>query len=234
MRFSDKMVGVSQAIVTELKLRSKSAVDQVCLIENGVDEVLLSIRHEWCPSSVLRLLFIGSLIQRKGVDVLLRALTLMQTNGSLRLSIAGEGIEGSFLREMVRSYDLTEIVSFLGVVSPDNLPVLLKNHDVLVLPSYSEGRPNVILEAMAAGLPVIASAIPGVDELVIDGTTGLLFSAGDIAGLSRCISVLRCNPDLLENMGTNGRKMIMKRELLWQVTAEKYSKLYFSVQRGLT
>ncbi|WP_319588535.1 glycosyltransferase family 4 protein [uncultured Desulfobulbus sp.] len=232
MRLSDRIIGVSQAIVDRLKQRVGVIAEQVCLIENGVDEELFLVQHEWCKDGFLRLIFIGSLIPRKGVDTLLKAINAFGPGSSLLLSIVGEGVEEIALREQVGQYGLTNNVKFHGMVAPEYLSTLLTLHDVLVLPSYSEGRPNVVLEAMAAGLPVIASDIPGVDELVLDGRTGLLFVAGNVTELFQCLDTLMRDKALLEKMGGDGRKQILERGLLWSVTAEKYTRLYQSVQRG--
>lgn len=166
------------------------------------------------------------------MDTLLKAINAFGPGSSLLLSIVGEGVEEIALREQVGQYGLTNNVKFHGMVAPEYLSTLLTLHDVLVLPSYSEGRPNVVLEAMAAGLPVIASDIPGVDELVLDGRTGLLFVAGNVTELFQCLDTLMRDKALLEKMGGDGRKQILERGLLWSVTAEKYTRLYQSVQRG--
>lgn len=233
LRLSDRIIGVSQAIIDQLRQMAIVTEDQLCLIENGVDEALLSIKHEWIKGGYLRLITIGSLIPRKGVDIILKGLSVCNPETPLQLTIVGEGVEENNLRAQVSKYELNDRIVFLGSVSPEHISELLGQHDVLILASYNEGRPNVILEAMAAGMPVIASAIPGVNELVTDGTTGLLFRVGQVDALSKCIESLSRSSDLLEYMGCNGRRQIMQRGLLWHATADKYSMIYKSVQRSL-
>lgn len=233
VRLSDRIIGVSQAIIDQVRQIVPVTEDQFCLIENGVDETLLSVQHEWLGSEGhMRLITIGSLIPRKGIQIILKGLKACGTSSLLRLTIVGEGVEEVTLRHQVRDYGLADKVTFLGSVTPELIPAILGQHDVFVLASYSEGRPNVVLEAMAAGMPVIASAIPGVDELVTDGRTGLLFEAGNVTALTSCIEALRQAPQLVEIMGGNGRRHILERGLRWQTTADKYALAYQAIRRN--
>ena len=97
---------------------------------------------------------------------------------------------------------------------------------VFVLASHSEGRPNVILEAMAAALPVVASDIPGVNELVEHGHTGLLFRPGVIEELTQHLLALARDAMLRDRLGRAGRGSILQRQLRWRATAEQYDRLY--------
>ncbi|OGT33676.1 MAG: hypothetical protein A2W28_03110 [Gammaproteobacteria bacterium RBG_16_51_14] len=229
---SDGMVGVSQTIVDFLRQRTVPGKTHVCLIENGVDDALLSIQREYNDIKILRLITIGSLIPRKGMDVILKALNAYTGQIPLTLTIVGEGVEEIALRRLAQENDLAERVHFIGAVKPDHIPRLLQQHDVLILASYSEGRPNVILEAMAAEMPVIGSDIPGVDELVRDGETGFLFKAGDTSELAASIDSLLQTQASLRRMGRNARQDILQRGLVWQTTADKYSTLYRTVMRA--
>ena len=127
---------------------------------------------------------------------------------------------------MVAQLGLLKQVRFLGSVTPESMPSLLSRADVLILASSSEGRPNVILEAMAAGLPVIASAIDGVTELVEDGATGLLFSSGDSEDLARQIDVLARDSQMGSKLSKNGRAFIVDKGLLWRNTGGLYAAIY--------
>lgn len=229
VRTNKNIVGVSVAITDWLEQHHGEARHKFKLVENGVDDSFLSISNKRSLSSAVRLIVIGSLIPRKGVDTVINALSLT-TN--IELSIVGEGQELMTLRKLIEEKGVTNRVSFMGSVVPDSIPALLFEHDILVLASYSEGRPNVILEAMAASIPVVASNIDGVNELVEDDVTGLLFEAGNSAELAICLKKLLKEPQLMKSMGVAGRNAILKRGLVWNKTASRYIDVYQSVITG--
>ena len=108
---------------------------------------------------------------------------------------------------------------------------MLGRADALVLASYQEGRPNVVLEAMAARLPVIASDIPGTTELVSHNETGLLFQPGDVEGLAAQIDSLRDDLALRSRLGEAGRAFVVENELNW-TTGQRYARLYRQIVDG--
>jgi glycosyltransferase involved in cell wall biosynthesis len=112
------------------------------------------------------------------------------------------------------------------MLAPENVPEKLQQADIFILASHSEGRPNVLLEAMAAGLPVIASDIRGVKELIKHEHTGLLFRDGEMQNLAELIQLLVVNRELQYKLGQAGRKLILDGELTWAKCAEKYSEIY--------
>jgi glycosyltransferase involved in cell wall biosynthesis len=98
--------------------------------------------------------------------------------------------------------------------------------DMLVLPSYSEGRPNVVLEALASGTPVVASAVNGTTELITDGEDGLLFRPGDIAGLRACISRVLAEPELATKLAARGPQRIVSLGLTWSDHGRRLLAIY--------
>ncbi len=226
IHLSGKVIGVSQAIVDWLKLNHTYARDKFNLVENGVDENFLKLTAPVYTKNSLRMVTIGSLIPRKGIDVILHAMReLPQTT----LTVIGDGQERVNLQNKVIELGLHSSVQFDGEVQSRHIPGYLEKNDVLILASYSEGRPNVILEAMAAGIPVVASKIAGVDELVVDGETGLMFPAGEQSELASCLKYFLNAPDKLKLMGTLGRKSIIERGLIWKETAKRYIDIYHSL-----
>ena len=123
----------------------------------------------------MKIITIGSLIPRKGIDVLLNAFTMLKDQENVCLTIAGEGQIRESLQKLAIDNGLENTVQFVGDIKPDDIPEMLVSHDVFVLSSHSEGRPSVILEAMATGMPIIASNITGNNELIKNNETGLLF-----------------------------------------------------------
>lgn len=222
---SRRVVTVSEAIYHSIVRRFPNRAHKVCLIPNGVDETFLAVRPGR-KSGKVHLLTVGSLIPRKGIDQILYAMSRLGESANLVLSIVGEGPERSRLESIVTSLALEPRVQLLGRMAPERMGEVLARADIFVLASHSEGRPNVILEAMASGLPVVASRIEGVDELVNEGTTGLLFEPGEVEDLSAKITVLARNARLRQQMGEAARQFIVQQQLLWRQTAERYAELY--------
>lgn len=227
---SSRIVTVSTSIGDLIKLRYAQHAHKVRVIPNGVDEHFLDQplglsqdRHG------LRLISIGSLIPRKGLDQALLALAHLNDNSNITLDILGQGPEEKRLRELVTAHTLHDRVRFLGQVQADDVLPYLFAADALILCSHSEGRPNVVLEAMAAGLPVVATDIEGVRELVQPGVTGLLFEPGDHEALARQVLALR-DPELRCRMGRAARQFIIGSRLLWKDTAAHYAELYKEVR----
>ena len=169
---------------------------------------------------------VGSLIPRKGVDVIIEAFSYLNNRQGFELSVIGSGLEQEKLEGLVRSNGLDEQVTFVGHVPPERVREYLCGANVLVLASYSEGRPNVVLESFAAGVPVIASDIEGVQELVEGGVNGLRFRPGDAKELARHIEALQQEADLQIQFSNQGREFILKNQLLWANVGLRYSELY--------
>jgi len=138
------------------------------------------------------LLHVGRLSSEKGVAVLLEAVVrLNERLGSVvELTIAGSGPEETELKKHAKMLGIEANVHFLGYIREDaELSRLYQNSDIFILPSYTEGVPKVILEAMANGLPVVATSVGGIPEILEDGLNGLLVPPGDAQAI--CDSVYR-------------------------------------------
>ncbi|MGQ0656502.1 MAG: glycosyltransferase [Chromatiales bacterium] len=229
---SARVICVSTDMREWLRARFPGIARKTELVENGVDGDFLAVgerrvfRHATSP---LRLITVGSLIPRKGVDQIIRALIQAGKVSDATLTIVGSGPEQVALQGLVAEKNLGDRVRFIGRVAASDIPGWLADSDIFVLASHSEGRPNVAVEAMATGLPVIASNIPGVTELVEHGQTGLLFRDGDIAGLARCIMDLGRDADLRRRIGMRGRQLILERGLTWTNCAARHLALYQTV-----
>ena len=126
-----------------------------------------------------------------------------------RLLVVGDGGERATLEEHARCLGIDETVAFTGFRT--NVTDMLRAADLFVLPSLREGMPNTALEAMAVGLPVVASGVHGVPEVVADGETGLLVAPGDAGLLRGAIGRLLADPDLAAQMGRAGLKRVRTR-----------------------
>jgi glycosyltransferase involved in cell wall biosynthesis len=172
------------------------------VIRNGVDLNGPRRRHE-LASATPTVLAVGRFRYPKDFPTLVRAVAQLAP-GTLRVLIAGDGPERPALEAEIASLGVADAVELLG--ERDDVPDLLAGADVLALPSLSEGMPMSVLEAMAAGLPVVASHVGGVGELVVDGATGMLVPPADPAALAGALNELAADPGLRARMGEAGRR----------------------------
>src|SRR6056297_2561368 len=166
------------------------------IVHCGVDPV----RYDGpAPEVPGHLLFVGRLASVKGVPVLLEALQgLIAEYPDLRLTLVGDGPERAALE--ARAQGLGEHVNFVGYKSQDEVAALLREATLLVLPSFAEGLPVVLLEALAARVPVVTTRIAGVAELVENGESGLLVPPGDVVALRAALSRVLGDPEMRARM----------------------------------
>ncbi|WP_420398275.1 glycosyltransferase family 4 protein [Nioella sp.] len=156
-----------------------------------------------------RLMFVGRLAAVKGVPVLLEALAkAREVQPDLTLTLVGDGPDRVALETQAKAMNLVGAVTFAGYKSQSEVAELLASHDALVLPSFAEGVPVVLMEAMAARMPAIATAVGGVSELVEDGKTGCLVAPGDSDALCAAILSLMSDAEKRADMGDAGRAKI--------------------------
>ncbi|MGY1410126.1 glycosyltransferase family 4 protein [Luteimonas sp. A611] len=228
---SDAIVCVSAAMAQGVADLHPRHAAKIHVIHNGVDRALYMLAHPVPVAGRLRLLVVGSIVRRKGLDVLLAALAATKADCQIDLTVAGDGPDRTALQAFAAGLPPGREVVWLGEVPPDQVPSLLSKSDVLVLSSRSEGRPNVVLEALAAGLPVISTKLPGVAGLVEDGETGWLVDVEDVDGMARAIENACDVPDRLR-LGENARRESMARNESWEATAAAYAALFESVVAG--
>ena len=156
-----------------------------------------------------RLLHIGRLATAKGLPVLFDAmLQVIQQVPKAKLRIIGDGPDRLWLENRVQDLGLSNNIEFVGYKSQEEVRQELLKADCFVTSSFAEGVPVVLMEAMAAGLPVIATQIAGISELVEDSVNGYLTPPGDVDTLTNCIIRLIENHDLRQNLGTMARKKV--------------------------
>lgn len=173
-----------------------------------------------------RLLYVGSLIPRKSVDTLLEAHYELEQRGyRIACAIVGPGPEEGRLRMMVQALGLRHVF-FVGPQPPSLVPVWMSAAQALILPSLSEGLPNVVLEAMAFGLPVVATDIPGTREVVQKDKTGFLFTPRDEKGLADRIEQLIKNESLSNQLGQQAREYVDAEGLTTAHAVRRYLSLY--------
>ena len=158
------------------------------------------------------LLFVGRLRLRKGVEVLLRALVPLRAQGRLpRLRIVGDGEHRQAIELAAERFGVRDQVDFLGRRGPAEIRWLLARSAALVVPSIYEGMPLVILEAMVAGVPVVASRVSGIPEVVLDPETGWLVPPEDPGALAAALLDLYSAPEAARRRGERGRERLEAR-----------------------
>ena len=149
----------------------------------------------------------GRLSHEKGYDILLQACSQLKSSvNNFRVGIYGHGPEENHLKTMVEELGLAGVVEFKGFVD-DVLPVL-KNADALVLPSRSEGMPNIVLEAWSQKLAVVSTAVGGVPEMIVDSVGGLICQSEDPAALSEIMMQVVQKPDDAIGFGEEGYDLV--------------------------
>lgn len=197
----------------------------VAYIPNGVDMELFSPSRDKTKNG-FKILFVGRLIEQKGVWYLLEGLAHIRDHNAtlfkrISCDIVGDGPLRGELEQLSHTLSLENVVKFPGWISRDNLPVLYRSASVFVLPSFDEGMPNVILEAMASGLPIIATDIKGNNELIRNGVNGFLYKHHE--ELPGALIKLIENPVSSERMGEESRKKSI--DYIWSHVARSYDAL---------
>lgn len=175
----------------------------------GVDPQLFRPRPVY-KDAHFRILCLGRLVAAKGQAVLLDAVRLLARQGRPVLAtFAGDGPDRERLEAMARQYGVTEHVAFLGAVNPESVRDLYAATDAFVLPSFAEGIPVVLMEAMAMEVPCVTTVINGIPELITSGESGLLVSPSDAPQLAAAIESLIANPALRQSLGKAGRRKVI-------------------------
>lgn len=157
-----------------------------------------------------RLVFVGRLAAVKGVPVLLEALARLRADDpEVTLTLVGDGPERGWIEARIAALGLAGAVTVTGYLGQGEVAAELAGSDIFVLPSFAEGVPVVLMEAMATGLPVVTTRIAGIPELVEDGVSGLVVPPGDAAGLAGALATLLADPALRDRMGAAGRAHVV-------------------------
>lgn len=156
-----------------------------------------------------RLLYTGRLAAAKGLPILLQALAqVVPHHPELVLTLVGDGSDRTALETLAADLKLTPYIKFVGYQSQDAVCQYLHNSDIFVLPSFSEGLPVALMEALAAGVPVITTAIAGISELVEDDVNGYLIPPGAVEPIVLKLEQLLSDANLRQRMGKAGRRKV--------------------------
>jgi len=209
VRAADRVLAPSAATAAEI--RCDYGMDEVEVIPNATGGLAVEPAEEEDGERGY-LLFVGRLRIRKGVEVLLEALReLRRRVPQAVLRIAGDGEHRERLECRTAGLGLESAVSFLGTCDAARVRALLRGAAALVVPSIYEGMPLVVLEAMAAGVPVVASRVSGIPEVVVDGETGWLVPPEDPEALAGALAQVLTDSDEARRRGEAGRRRVAER-----------------------
>lgn len=238
LRLSDHIVAVSakqQQKVTDLGIpNDKVTVIHNCINVNGRVEPTASIRTELgLESDALLVISAGRLSPEKNYGGMIDAAKIVaEKNRNVNFAVFGEGVLRAELEEKITTAGLSDRFFLPGFHT--GMQSILSEIDIFVLPSFTEGLPNVILEAFAAGKPVVATAVGGTPEVVEDGVSGFLTDPQKPEYMAECILRLAEDPELRKVMGTRGLESV-KKNYTFEHQTDHYEKLYqrFIKERSL-
>lgn len=223
-RYCSRVVALNQETVEELQ-KAGFAPEQVVRIPNGV-----VVTNDWKTTYRLHtpahLVFVGRMQPQKGLDILLQALARLKALHlavDWTLTVFGDGLCRAEYESLANNLGIAEQVQFKGQI-PD-VPARLLTTDLFILPSRAEGMSNALLEAMAAGMPCIATCIAGNTDLIEDGVNGLLVPPGDPEALAGALASLLDSQTLREKLALGARKTICQYYTIESV-ADRYVNLY--------
>jgi glycosyltransferase involved in cell wall biosynthesis len=184
-----------------------TAWSKLNIVHCGVDPQLFPlVRHHGVGN---RLLYVGRLSAAKGLPILLDSLSQLKTDyPDLCLTVVGDGEDRQILEQLTVQRGLEKQVNYVGYKSQAEVRDAMQHTDVFVLPSFAEGVPVSLMEAMAAGVPVVTTRIAGISELVDDGVSGYLVPPGDSEELTLKICRLLDQPELRSQFGSAGRAKV--------------------------
>jgi len=233
-RFVDRYIAVSEANARYLIDEKRLPADKITVIYPGADLRKFDPCHRVPDGFQERaginagdkvIVFVGRLEPQKGHRVLLDALPVIrEAFPNLKLFCLGEGSLRRELEQQVLAFALQDCVSFVGY--PPDVRDWLAVADLTVLPSFHEGLPVTPIESLASGKPVVATAVDGTPEVVIDGKTGLTVPPGDPQKLAAAVSRLLLDPHLARQLAQQGREWVLSNfsvERLVQNTERFYS-----------
>lgn len=210
----DRVTTVCHANVPYLVGKQAVRPNKVVVVHNALDasygrrvvEDRSSLRQRFgLPEDVAVVAFVGNLFKHKGLHRLLRALSGM-LDVPWHLAVVGDGPERGPSERRLARWDLSHRATFMGRIPASDVERVLRAVDVLSLPSTQEGMPYVILEAMASSVPVVATSVYGIPEMVVSGETGLLVEPERGDQLRSALRRLVENPEERDRMGREARK----------------------------
>jgi len=220
-----------------LKNQVQDFSQKIRLIPNGVDDKMFDpkiyneevARKKFNIREEHVIVFVGRLAKHKGIDYLIKALKLVKADlPDVLLVIVGNGNERNNLENLSRKLHVDQNVMFVGDLPHDNIPLILSLATVLAHPSFYEGIPTIVLEAMSMAKPVVVTNAGCMSEVVQNGQTGFVVEKGNISQLAHALLLVLSNSRLALHMGQKGRDLV-KEKYSWEVVAKKHVEVYEEV-----
>lgn len=197
--------------------------DRIFVVPNGVDTDFFKPAVDKDPNMIT---WVGRFVPEKGVVYLLRAMRrVVEEYGDVKLFLIGDGPLKPKLMRLVDEFGLGGNVVFTGAVGRAEVARLLSRSSIFVFPSLREGMPMALLEAMASGNAIVASNIPGINEIIYDGFNGMISSLGNIEELATTLVTLLINGELREKLAVNAR-MTIERRYSWDIVLNELEHIY--------
>ncbi len=213
------------------ELAQKTNPKQVVgIIYNGIDIENFKPKPEARPvNNFIITLGASRVTERKGIDYLIKALAnLVPQYSQLLLRVMGEGDARESLEKLAKDLELEKNIEFIGRIPRENTAPYYQEASIFVLPSFNEGMSNAMLEALASGLPLIATNTGGTSELVEEGVNGFIVKMKDSQDLADKIEILMKDEDLRKRMGEASRRKA--ESMSWEKVAKKYGELYDKIK----
>lgn len=232
-RFSRVTVGNSKSVVDHLHQRARIPGDKLHLIEGGVDVEAVGRAEPYGRAELnvneneTLLLWAGRLDPVKGLDTLIAAVDRVRAGHPVRLLLAGEGDYRPTVERLIESHQLQSVVTMLG--HRDDVHRLMRTADIFVFPSRTEGMPNALLEAMAAGCPVITTSTAGCRDVVTENETGMLVDVDQPEQLTVAITRLITDRPLTNRLAQHAARHARKRFAI-STMFQRYANLYSAVE----
>ena len=229
----DQVCAVSR-VVADAAARHGVPQRPIRVVPNGADPETCrpwpraQVRAEFgLPADQPIVTYVGQLVERKGLVPLITAVARLadRPGGVPLLALAGGGPQEQELERLARDLGIADRVRFIGRVEHRRVGRFMACGDLFVLPSFSEGLPTVVCEAMNCGLPVVATAVDGTPEIVRDGETGLLVPPGDPAALAAALGDLLADPARRQTMGEAALR-VGRAEYTWDANARTMEGIY--------
>lgn len=201
--------------------------EKFTIIRCGID----AQRFQYRPPSASKhqLLYVGRLDAEKGLPILFQSLNHLKSIGyDFRVVLLGDGADRATLEQQARDLGIFDMLDFRGFVDQDAIAQALIESDIFVLPSFAEGIPVSFMEAMAVGVPVVATRVAGVSELIEDEKTGLLAHASDPKSLASAIQRYFDEPELCQRVAMQGHEKVLS-EFNIEDQVEKLAGLFKSI-----
>jgi len=218
----NKIIIYSPGLISELKIE-KYIGKKICIApEHFINTNIFRIvkpfgKRKQCVG------FIGRFSEEKGVSNLLHAIPLLNFEHNLTFFIVGEGHLEKEIKEFVKNNDLSCKIKVCNWIKHDKLPLLLNSLKLLILPSYSEGLPNILLESMSCGTPVLATPVGAIPDIIKDGETGFIMEDNSPECIAQNIIRVLNHPGL-EQIAQNARALV-EREFTFEKAVERYEKI---------